>query len=416
MLQLAASLAVRDGGPPQAILGLSEALSALGVDNLVATTNADGKRARENVALRKIIHVGGADVIYFPVHWPRRLKASIRLMTFVAREARQRDVIHIHGLYLFSTLLGLYVSRLYGKPYVLVPHGGLQPYHQRKSRYLKRLFDASVGRDLVCGAATVVCASDSEAGAAYARGARRVDVIPHGVTSIGERAGPDGARLLREIPSGALVVLFLGRFTTKKNPDLLLRVWSRVRPTRTALLLMVGPDDSFTANELRAEAERLGCSSSVRVCGPVGGGDRHALMRRADLFVLPSESENFGMTIPEALAAGTACMVSAGVGSGWAVRESQAGWVLPVLEESAWLAALTSALSDQSHLVELGQLARRYAANRFDWEDIAARYIQIYDAIVRQDSRNDRGARRTRLSEGAIAIGPLIGPSETKGR
>jgi poly(glycerol-phosphate) alpha-glucosyltransferase len=116
-----------------------------------------------------------------------------------------------------------------------------------------------------------------------------------------------------DIPEQAKLILFLGRLSPKKSPELLLQAFGNLLQRigeHTLMLAFVGPDDSSMQQHLSAAASRLGISSRVKFSGPLYGADKWAAYRDADVFVLPSQNENFGNTAAEAVAAGTPVVVT----------------------------------------------------------------------------------------------------------
>jgi len=108
-------------------------------------------------------------------------------------------------------------------------------------------------------------------------------------------------------------VLFLGRLSAKKSPDLLLRAFAEVqrRPGVAALkLVFVGPDEGGMKAQLEQLAAQLGVEENVQFAGPLFEADKWEAYRDADVFVLPSQNENFGNTAAEAVAAGTPVIVT----------------------------------------------------------------------------------------------------------
>jgi glycosyltransferase involved in cell wall biosynthesis len=109
------------------------------------------------------------------------------------------------------------------------------------------------------------------------------------------------------------LVLFLGRLSVKKSPDLLLRAFAEAQKhahSLSLILVFAGPDEGGMNAHLEQMAKQLGIPASVQFAGPVFGKDKWAAYRDADVFVLPSQNENFGNTAAEAVAAGTPVIVT----------------------------------------------------------------------------------------------------------
>jgi len=111
------------------------------------------------------------------------------------------------------------------------------------------------------------------------------------------------------------LLLFLGRLSQKKSPDLLLKAFEKLRhagpgESKRPHLAFVGPDESGMRGKLEAMAKQLNVAESVHFCPPLGGERKWSAYRDADIFILPSQNENFGNTAAEAVAAGTPVVVT----------------------------------------------------------------------------------------------------------
>ncbi|MEP6668733.1 MAG: glycosyltransferase [Chthoniobacter sp.] len=277
--------------------------------------------------------------------------------------------IFVHGLWQWQGLGTRQAVRGTEARYWLFPHGMLDPWfrqafpwrHARKAGYWK-CFEHRVVRD----AAGIVFTSEEERRSARATFqpwlAQREFVIPLGTTAPPQPAEALRARFEARFPQlrGERILLFLGRLHEKKGCDLLIEAFRRVAPPMH--LVFAGPcaDARFEA-DLRARAEGL----RVTFTGPLYGDDKWAALAAAEVFVLPSHQENFGVAVAEALASGVPVLLSQRVniwreivedGAGFAEVDDLEGTVR-LLERWRWLAA------DQA-VMRLA--AQRCFAARFD--------------------------------------------------
>jgi glycosyltransferase involved in cell wall biosynthesis len=381
VLRVVASLAAREGGPPTVVLGLEHKLGALDIRSSLLSTDAEGRHGRLPVSLGVETSWSGVPVVFNRVHFPKRFRMSVGHVRAVWRHSAEADAIHVHGLYMCSSVAAWLSARMRGIPLIAQPHGVLEPYHRQKSRAVKSTFDGVVGRRILRDSSAIVCASEQEAGSIQALGFVRTVVIEHGVTvEDGNPSAPIGA-LIEKLGS-APVVLFLGRLAKKKNPDLLVRAWSEAE-RGSAHLVISGPDDYWPAEHLRQLARSLGVSGSVTLAPAAYGPDKTALLRRANLFALPSDNESFGITIPEAMVAGTPCLVSGSVATSAVVRAADAGVVVDDLDPSSWARHITEVLREPERLATMGRNAARAATARFTWESAAAEYAALYRRVIR---------------------------------
>src|SRR5262249_52893981 len=133
----------------------------------------------------------------------------------------------------------------------------------------------------------------------------------NGVTSPAKMPEPGMFRSSLGLPADVRLILFLGRMSQKKSPDLLLKAFAEIASTETNThLAFVGPDESGMRGRLRGMAERSGLGQRVHFAGPLTGALKWAAYGDAEIFVLPSLNENFGNTAAEAVAAGTPVVVT----------------------------------------------------------------------------------------------------------
>lgn len=365
------------GGPPVKVRALSEGLARRGHKVTVLTADwglekrlqaQEEKIAAERSPFGWRRNENDVQAIYLPT-WMRYRTVSWN--PAVKRYCRARlqnfDVVHIFGLY---DLLGPAVaaaSRKRGTPYVLEPIGMFVPIV--RSLWMKRMYHAIWGRKLLDGANAVIATSGQETEELAAGGVARAKLVlrRNGVEAPAAWPEPGTFRRGHRISDDVKLVLFLGRLSIKKSPDLLLRAFAELsrRHTGTPMtLVFAGPDEGGVKTELDEMAAQLGVRTKVQFAGPVFGETKWAAYRDADVFVLPSQNENFGNTAAEAVAAGTPVIVTEKCGIAPLLAE-EAGLVVRH-DETALLEALERILSDS----ELrGRLAAGCASvtSRLEW-------------------------------------------------
>lgn len=311
------------GGPPVKVRALSEGLARQGhtvgvltadwgLENRMQTQEGRITAERSPFGWRRTEN--GVQAIYLPT-WLRYRAVSWN--PAVKRYCRARlqnfDVAHIFGLY---DLLGPAVAnacRVQNLPYVLEPIGMFVPIV--RSLRLKGLYHLVWGRRLFEGASAVIATSDQEAAELAAGGVpeAKITLRRNGV-EVPESWPEAGAfRKARGISEGTKLVLFLGRLSAKKSPDLLLRAFAELLKRfegMEGIVVFAGPDEDGVTAQLQQMASQLGIRARVQFAGPVFGADKWAAYRDADVFVLPSQNENFGNTAAEAVAAGTPVIVT----------------------------------------------------------------------------------------------------------
>jgi glycosyltransferase involved in cell wall biosynthesis len=364
--------ASRYGGPLYSVHALCAALARRGHEVHVYTTNVDGPGVSP-VPVDRPVEMDGVQVSYFVTGRGRRLYRSPAMGARLAASTAGFDVIHLHSVFLWPTAVAAAAARRCNVPYVLSPRGMLvADLIRRKSRWAKTAWIELFERRNIEGAAAVHVTADIEAEELARLGLRagKVAVIPNGIdVPTGTRAAADAERT-----SPGRRVLFLGRISWKKGLDRLIPAMAHVPG---ADLLIAGNDEENYTPTLRALAERCGVAGCVRFLGPVYGADKWHLMATADVFALPSYSENFGIAVLEAMACGVPVIVTPEVGLASAVREAGAGQIVEGDAESIGR-ALAQLIADPNRRRALGLAGRKAVEERFSWPTITAQMEALY--------------------------------------
>jgi glycosyltransferase involved in cell wall biosynthesis len=286
------------------------------------------------------------------------------------------DIIHDHGIWLPSNHAVATVARKHKVPLVVHPRGMLEPWALSFRSYKKKLaWNLYQGRNLK-SAALFFATSQAEAD-----NLRKLDftqpiaVIPNGVDI------PDGDASFRsvQLAQRERTVVFMSRVHPKKGLKGLLKAWAKLDPENWKLIL-AGPDEGGHLQEILAYAKKLRIDNKVVYQGVVEGEDKEKLLLNADLFVLPSFSENFGVVVAEALAYGVPVIST--FGTPWqGLVHNKCGWWVEA-ESGALGGALREAiaLSDEQRC-EMGVRGREYA-RQFDWGQIARETADVYHWLL----------------------------------
>lgn len=281
--------------------GLTKRAAATGGKE-IAERSPFGWRRKEN----------NVEAIYLPnwLHY-RQVSWNPTVNRYCRARLEDFDVAHIFGLY---DLLGPTVAaacRKYAIPYVVEPIGMFIPIV--RNVWLKRIYHRLCGTRMLQGASAIVATSEQEIEELVSGGIERPKIAMrrNGVEAPPALPEPGTFRNLLEIPKSAKLVLFLGRLSVKKSPELLLRAFAEVRKRLEGInLAFAGPDEGGMKAQLQQLAGQMGVSERIRFAGPLFGENKWAAYRDADVFVLPSQNENFGNTAAEAIAAGTPAIVT----------------------------------------------------------------------------------------------------------
>jgi glycosyltransferase involved in cell wall biosynthesis len=382
VLHVIPSVAPWRGGPSAAIRAIARGLTSQGLETHVATTN-DNQPALLDVPLGRPVEENGVTYHYFP-RQTRFYICSFPFSNWLEHAAADYDLIHIHTVFSYCSNVAAWIAYRKGVPYIIRPLGVLNRWgFENRRPVLKQMSFALLEKRLLSRAAAVQYTTEQERQeAAELRFPHRPVVIPNPV-EMAHPANEFRGQFRAQYPELAdrRIVLFLSRIDPKKGLDLLLPAFREVsRQDPRAALVIAGDGEPSLVTRLRQTAAELGIASSVFWPGFLAGAKRAAAFADADLFVLSSYSENFGMAPVEAMGLGLPVVLTDRVGIHQEVTEARAGIATPVSSE-AIASALLLLLRDDSLRLEMGRNARRLAASRYSVEAVAGRLRDLYTGL-----------------------------------
>lgn len=288
------------------------------------------------------------------------------------------DVAHVHGLWLPLHHAAARAARKARTPLIVAPRGMLEPWALAHKRLKKRVaWHLYQRRDLQMAAA-LHATSEAEVESIRRRGLTPpVALIPNGVEMPTELPGRVRGERRR--------ALFLSRIHPVKGLPLLVEAWARVRPSGWELLL-AGPDEGGHRAQIEALVRAAGLADVVTFAGPVSDTEKWALYRSADLFVLPTHSENFGLVVAEALGAGVPVLTTRG--APWRELETHAcGWWTNVSADALADALRQATATPRADLDAMGERGQALVAERYGWHDVARRMLAVYEHVLGRAER-----------------------------
>ncbi len=395
----------RVGGPILSVSALAETLVRKGHEVIVFTSNSNLDEDLD-VPVNQAVGVEGVEVWYFrrrawlkkAFPWVPYLTKSMGFL-YAAEMARRLeehvpsvDAVHTHLPFVYPTWAAARAARRFGKPLFYHQRGVFDPARLRFRSLKKALFIRAVERPTMRSATTLIALTDAEVASYRALGVETpCRVVPNGI-DVESYAGGDRRRAeeLWGIPRDAQVVLFLGRLHPIKGADRLLDAFQRLATRNDrAVLVLAGPDEWRLEKRFRKRLGETGLSNRVRFPGMVAGREKINLLARADLFVLPSDAEGFSVAMLEALASGTAVLLSPGCHFP-EVAAAGAGRIVP-LEVPAIAEAVAGLLSNPDELLAMGDRGRALVRARYSWDRITDTMIEVYaEGINRMTSKQER--------------------------
>ncbi|WP_017655129.1 hormogonium polysaccharide biosynthesis glycosyltransferase HpsP [Fortiea contorta] len=388
ILQIVPSISLIYGGPSQMVLGLAPALAKEQVKVTVLTTDSNGDYGQKpiDVALNYPVKQDGYEIIYFRCAPFRRYKFSWDLMRWLKLHAHEFDLAHIHALFSPVSSGAAFICRQQKLPYILRPLGTLDPADLRKKQFLKQIYSAILERHNLAGAAAIHFTSPQEAKVSARFGVSTRDlVIPLGVIPQNIKNKRQEIQLLWGIPDDLPLLLFMSRIEPKKGLNLLIPALEKLLASGTKfhfILAGTNPQDPDYEQKIIAQIQNSPLRSHSTITGFVTGELKASLLHAADIFVLPSYYENFGIAVAEAMVAATPVVISDQVHICDQVRESQSGWICATDTQSL-LESLRVALQSPQERQKRGLNAQQYALHNYSWDAIAHQTIMAYEQILR---------------------------------
>jgi glycosyltransferase involved in cell wall biosynthesis len=387
------------GGIPRAAAATVRGLAARGHNLTVCTTDACRPDARLDAPAAASAEAGSPQVtvkvfrnLSNRVAYHLQFFTPIGLSTFLRAHAGEFDLAHLHGCHHLPGAIAARHLRAAGTPYVLTPHG-TAPYLERR-RSAKRLFDVTLGRGVIEGAARVIAVSNAERAQLQRLGSIRseaIEVVPNPV-DLNEfvQTFPGAFRNHLGIPPAAPLVLFLGKMTAQKRLDVLVEAFAKIA-SPDAYLVIAGNDMGYERT-LRTLLVRHAVQARTILPGLLTGAERLCALADADVVVYASVGEVFGLVPVEALLCGTPVIVSNDSGCGEVISETGGGILVPHGDPDALCSALDLMLADRDGWRRTA-LAARVRAQRYSARLVCAEIETVYRSVT-GPSRTRRAAVR----------------------
>jgi glycosyltransferase involved in cell wall biosynthesis len=363
---------ITGGGEAERTLQMCKALLASGISCKILTTDTGLTQQRRSLL--------GSDIVialpcisrrfYIPWVTPKRIKQLVA----------EADVIHFIGHWNLLNALVYWAARFSKTPYVVCPAGAASIFG--RSKLLKRIYNRIVGTSIFKNADVCIAVTEQEAAYLLQAGARpdKVLVIQNAISASDFYAENTQAFRKKFKLSDRQFILFVGRLNEIKGPDLLLEAFHQLKDLLPNVdLLFVGPDGGML-NALEASVQQAQSAGRVRFIGYLGGSDKTAAYKSAEVLVIPSRLEAMSIVALEAGICGTPVVLTDQCGFGQ-LSEVGGGWVV-----SATAGGLAEGILNVFNNPESRQLAanaiKRYVAQRYTWDAVVLVYKNMYEEIL----------------------------------
>ena len=365
------------GGIPPVVAALASEQRRAGADAIIAGVADPGAPPLTPSDVPSIVGkaVGPLALGYSPV-----LAAQI--------EEFQPEVLHLHGLFTWSSQIARRWGRKHGRPVVIAPHGMVEPWALSNSAWKKRIFGALVEDDNLARAACVHALSADEAGHVRKMGLKcPIALVPNGFDIGSVQGGRSRARLRSILPEVGerKIALFLGRVHPKKGLLPLVEAWAgQLREHGDAVpewvLVVAGPDQLGFTGEVRGRVRALRIDAHVVFSGALYGAEKAAVLAATEVFLLPSFSEGVPMALLEAMAWGIpvlatrACNIDVEAPGAGLLCEPEPSSI------ASQLGRLMAMMDDERRA--MGARGRAEVESRYAWDRIARDLLSVYGWLL----------------------------------
>lgn len=370
--------ATRWGGPIFSTKAICDWVASQdGVNLRVLTTDAAGPNLRDQLTDKdkSLATALRYDITYCSRRWGH--SGSIALLGILPKAVQWADVVHLTGTYSFPTLPTLFFARLLRTPVVFSPRGAIQATAEWKDsprKAAKRAFEKILHAISAHHNVIHVTAPSEAAATAYRMPKLSIEMIPNSV--VVPEAYQSKDRTWR--PNGITRLVFLSRVHEKKGiPELL---DAMVRLPDNFVLAIYGTGDLQYEQSLQNIIVKKGLVDRVTLMGHVDGAAKAEAFRQADLFVLPSHSENFGIAIAEALAHGVPVITTDN--TPWYELDNRGCGTCIALESDNLLSAIQTVA--RQDLPSMGQAGLAWMKEDFSPDAVHSRMMDLYERIRAQ--------------------------------
>ena len=387
VLHVITAIAPASGGPTSVLRDLTAAQASAGLQVAVCTSDRDDPSSHVLDAgiLRQSL-VTEVDLQIFACDWSDPV-LSLAMRRWLYAHIAEYDVVHVHGLYRFPPTYAAWLARKRGVPVIIRPHGNLDPFAYRQSSrslLLKRLWERWFDLPNLHGASAVHYTSEDErARASFLMLRAPSFVVPNALDWARFATLPARGTFRAQLGIGEVpLVLFLSRINFKKGLDLLVPAFARVRARYPdAVLAIVGPDNEGYGTKVHGWVAEHRLQDSVRFVEHLEGEAVLQAYVDADVFALPSYTENFGMVVAESLACGTPVVISDQVNIHGEVAAAGAGLVTRC-DAGDVTEALCVLLGDAPRRRVMGTAGRALVQRKWTFDVVAGQLTAEYEKVI----------------------------------
>ena len=372
------------GGSSLAVLKLAEWQARQGLQIDLVTTNMNSSQQLE-VPLQNWVEDKGFRIQYFPCWYLKDYKISPSMSRWLAHHVRDYDIVNTHAIFSYANLPAYQACQRDDIPYVIHPHGMLETWALGYKSWKKQPYYNSIEKPALERASAIRVLAIPEAESLQKLGIKTsLALIPNGISIEAFATSTNTTIFYQAFPAtaGKTLILFLGRIDPKKGLDLLATAFAKIHQEFPQThLVIAGPDNIGHLPTVKQYFTAAECLDAVTFTGMIEGDLKAAALATADIYVAPSYSEGFSMSVLEGMVSGLPCVITTGCN----FPEAAAAKVAHVVEinADAIANALCHCLQDPEDAKLMGNLARQFVLDHYTWDKIVTELTCLYQDILK---------------------------------
>lgn len=371
------------GGPSKSVLELAQALGNRRLEVDIVATNANGTTSLD-VPTQIWLQEQFYRIQYFPYWNFLDYKISLSLTRWLFTHVNDYNIIHTNALFSYPILPAHWACQLYRIPYIMTPHGMLEPWALAYKSWKKNLYFTLLEKPALKRANAIQMLASTEAERVKQLQLKSpLIIVPNGLHPEDYKSLPKPDIFYQQFPQiqQKTLILFLGRIDPKKGLDLLATAFAKVhRQFPETHLIIAGPDNINFTPTVKTYFAQVGCLESVTFTGMLTGELKYSALAAASVYVAPSYSEGFSISVLEGMASGLPCVITTGCNFPEAA-EAKAALVVDVAPQLI-ADALLWFLNYPQLAREMGNRARQLVFEHYTWDKIAEQMEQVYLSMV----------------------------------
>ncbi|MEH1819247.1 MAG: glycosyltransferase [Nostoc sp.] len=370
------------GGTSKIVTELVQAIGRLGVTVDLVTTHANGSNNLD-VPLNEWISEKYYRVQYFNCWYRDDFIISLSLINWLFKNVNNYDIVHSQTIFAPMISVAHSICKYFQIPYIVTPHGMLEPWALSYKAWKKRIYYKVFENPGIQNSSAIQSTSSFELKNINFLKFNNTVFVPNGIRHQEFETLPNPELFYQQFPEirGKTLILFLGRIDPKKGLDLLAPAFAKVyNQFPHTHLVVAGPDNIGFMDKAQNYFLQAGCLDAVTFTGMVSGVLKYAALGAANLYVAPSYSEGFSISILEGMASGLPCIITTACNFPEAAK-AKAAYVVEI-NINAIANALIECLSNPQQATEMGDRARKFIFQNYTWDRAADKLIQVYKSVI----------------------------------